>query len=84
MNVGSKTNLFPLSLVDARLNGYFIDIVGDVWSTRKKSEPQKLAARNGIVQLTFHGSQRSFSVNDLLSNARTLDRSQRGLSRPVR
>lgn len=70
MNVGSKTNLFPLTHVDARLHGYFIDVVGAVWSTRKKSEPQKLAARNGVVQLTYLGGQRSFSVNDLLSSAR--------------
>lgn len=70
MNVGSKTNLFPLTHVDTRLHGYFIDVVGAVWSTRRKSEPQKLAARDGVVQLTHLGGQRSFSVNDLLSSAR--------------
>lgn len=70
MNVGSKTNLFPLLHVNTGLHGYFIDVVGAVWSTRKKSEPQKLAARNGVVQLTYLGGQRSFSVNVLLSNAR--------------
>jgi hypothetical protein len=70
MNVGSKTNLFPLSHVLVGLNGYFIDVVGDVWSTRKKSEPQKLTARNGFVQLTYLGGQRSYGVGGLLSSAR--------------
>lgn len=71
MNVGSKSNLFPLSNVNAGLRGYFIDIVGAVWSTRKTSEPQKLTVRNGTVQLTYLGSQCSFGVGNLLSNART-------------
>lgn len=71
MKVGSKSNLFPLSNTNAGLRGYFIDVAGDVWSNRKTNEPQKLTVRNGIVQLTYLGSQRSFSVVSLLSNART-------------
>lgn len=70
MKVGSKTNLFPLSKVSIGMHGYFIDVVGTVWSTRKTGEPQKLAARNGSVQLSIRGSQRSFSIGDLLSNTR--------------
>ena len=80
MNVGSKTNLFPLSHVNTGLHGYFIDVVGAVWSTRKKSEPQKLAVRNGVVQLTYLGGN-ARSVSTVFF--RMLEPRRRGRPRPV-
>lgn len=66
MNVGSKTNLFPLQLVYTYLNGYWIDAKGNLWSTRQKAEPQALkVADSGSIQLCM----RSHNARRLLRSA---------------
>lgn len=66
MNVGSKTNLFPLNLVYGYLTGYWIDAKGNIWSTRQKAEPQPLKVTDaGNIQLCL----RSHNARRLLRSA---------------
>lgn len=68
MNVGSKTNLFPLNLVHGYLTGYWIDAKGNIWSTRQNAEPQPMKVTStGNIQLCL----RSHNAHRLLRSAQT-------------
>lgn len=68
MQVGSKSNLFPLNLVYAYLTGYWIDGKGTIWSTRQKAEPQPMkTTSSGNIQLCL----RSHSASRLLRSAQS-------------
>ena len=67
MQVGTKSNLFPLNLVYGNLTGHWIDSKGNIWSTRQKAEPQPMKTTlSGSIQLCL----RSHNARRLLLTAK--------------
>lgn len=68
MQVGTKSNLFPLNLVYGYLTGYWIDATGKIWSTRQNAEPQPMKVTStGNIQLCL----RSHNARRLLRSAQS-------------
>lgn len=70
MQVGTKSNLFPLNLVYSYMSGYWIDAYGNIWSTRKKSEPQPMKVNSaGNIQLCLRTHSRSLLLARAKANS---------------